>query len=126
MIAADFAGRGKVVIGRGTRRMHDDDRGAQSVLESTYTRYRSTGNDGAFRSARRAPPRGKHKAGGAGGTVIEVADFACGFEALTLGGMGPGLPRREEDRHILLRAVTLSVGRKLAWSERHLGLVLRN
>jgi hypothetical protein len=58
--------------------------------------------------------------------LIEAAEFIRRLEALALGGVGPGLPRRERDRHILLKAAALSLGRELPCSERHLGLVLRN
>jgi hypothetical protein len=57
--------------------------------------------------------------------MIAAAEFIRRFRALTLGGVGPGLPRREQDRQILLKAVALGIAGELPCSERDLGLALR-
>ena len=56
--------------------------------------------------------------------MIQATDFVRRFEALVAGGMGPGLPRRMQDKHILLKAVSLGIRRELPCSERDLGLAL--
>ena len=57
--------------------------------------------------------------------MITTSDFVHRLEALVLGGVGPGLPRREQDRHILLKAVTLGFRDELPCSERDLGFALQ-
>lgn len=57
--------------------------------------------------------------------MIAAPDFIRRVKALVRGGVGPGLPRREQDRHILLKAVTLGVAGELPCSERELGIALR-
>jgi hypothetical protein len=57
--------------------------------------------------------------------MIAVSEFNRRFRALVLGGVGPGLPRRDQDRHILLKAVVLGIAGELPCSERDLGQALR-
>jgi hypothetical protein len=57
--------------------------------------------------------------------MIAASDFIRRLKALARGGVGPGLPRREQDRHVLLKAVALELADKLPCSERDLGIALQ-
>jgi hypothetical protein len=59
-------------------------------------------------------------------TVITRAVFERRIADLCLGGVGPGLPRRQRDRHVLLKAVVLSIGQGRKLSEKVLNDSLRS
>lgn len=44
------------------------------------------------------------------GTAITAPEFEQRVADLCLGGVGPGLPRKRRDRHILLKAATMALG----------------
>jgi hypothetical protein len=50
--------------------------------------------------------------------AISAAEFERRMTALCLGGVGPALPRRRRDRHILLKSVALLLGHGTAYTER--------
>ena len=56
--------------------------------------------------------------------MVDVATFTRRFEALVRGGVGPGLPRRVQNRHILLKAVALGLEQNRVYSESALGEAL--
>jgi hypothetical protein len=57
--------------------------------------------------------------------MIAAEDFVRRLRALVLGGVGPGLPRRQQDQHVLLKAVALGLAGDLPCSESDLGLALQ-
>ena len=50
-------------------------------------------------------------------TTICTREFEQRMIALCLGGVGPALPRRRRDRHILLKSVVLLLGHGRAYTE---------
>ena len=50
-------------------------------------------------------------------TKIGTCEFERRMVALCLGGVGPGLPRRQRDRHILLKSVVLVLGHGRSYTE---------
>jgi hypothetical protein len=57
--------------------------------------------------------------------MISAEDFVRRFESLIQGGVGPGIPRRGQDAHILLKAVMLGLPPNFPCSESDLGQALR-
>jgi hypothetical protein len=50
-------------------------------------------------------------------TAIDTGEFERRMVALCLGGVGPALPRRRRDRHILLKSAVLLLGHGRAYTE---------
>jgi len=57
-------------------------------------------------------------------TPITRDEFKRRITALCLGGVGPGLPRKERDRHILLKSVSLALGHGREYTEPSLNAAL--
>jgi hypothetical protein len=58
--------------------------------------------------------------------LVAEAEFRRRLIALLTGGVGPGLPRKRRDRHILLRSMILCFDPAGRYSEREVGAVLRD
>ncbi len=56
---------------------------------------------------------------------ISAEEFSRRLRALARGGVGPGLPRRSGDAHILLEAVALTLTVAPTYTEKELGEALR-
>lgn len=59
-------------------------------------------------------------------TTIGTCEFEQRMVALCLGGVGPGLPRRQRDRHILLKSVALVLGHGRAYTEAAMNRLLES
>ena len=59
-------------------------------------------------------------------TTITTGEFARRMAELCLGGVGPGLPRRRRDRHILLKSVALLLGHGSKYTEATINDVLKS
>jgi hypothetical protein len=59
-------------------------------------------------------------------TAITSCEFRRRITALCLGGVGPSLPRRRRDRHILLKSVALLLGHGRAYTESTINTVLKS
>ena len=58
-------------------------------------------------------------------TEITTGEFQRRIAALCLGGVGPSLPRRRRDRHILLKSVALLLGHGGSYTEARINAVLK-
>ena len=58
-------------------------------------------------------------------TAITSREFRRRITALCLGGVGPGLPRKQRDRHILLKSVALLLGHGRAYTESTINTALK-
>jgi hypothetical protein len=56
---------------------------------------------------------------------ISASEFNRRLRALARGGVGPGLPRRVADAHILLKSVALTLAAASPYTEKELGEALR-
>jgi len=59
-------------------------------------------------------------------TTITAAEFEQRIADLCLGGIGPGLPRKRRDRHILLKAAAMALGQGSEHSEGAINEVLES
>jgi len=57
-------------------------------------------------------------------TPITSGEFESRITALCIGGVGPGLPRKRRDRHILLKSVSLALGHGREYTESSLNAAL--
>ncbi|MBD3348998.1 MAG: DUF2087 domain-containing protein [Candidatus Eisenbacteria bacterium] len=59
-------------------------------------------------------------------TAIAAPEFRQRVADLCLGGVGPGLPRRRRDRHILLKAAAMELGQGREYAEGVVNRVLES
>jgi hypothetical protein len=60
------------------------------------------------------------------GTAITASEFEQRVTNLCLGGVGPGLPRKRRDRHILLKAAAMVLGQGSEHTEAGINEVLES
>ncbi|MBN1461411.1 MAG: DUF2087 domain-containing protein [Armatimonadetes bacterium] len=58
--------------------------------------------------------------------VVTSSEFERRVASLGLGGFGPGLPRKQRDRHILLKSVALVLGHGRSYTEPEINEVLQS